>query len=106
VDLVLKVKAGSYNYLVRQLGSGNLTDTTTAPKRVTWQCKDAITKMQVPLVSLLIKGLNQQVSIARVTLSQGLLGQPHTIVMVKVWEPNMVLVVGAPTLALGTLSTN
>jgi hypothetical protein len=37
------------------------------------------------------------------------LGQPHIIVMVKAWELNKGLVVGAPTLAgaaPGTLSTN
>jgi hypothetical protein len=42
-------------------------------------------KMQVSLVGPLIKGLKQHVSIVRVTLSQGLLGQPHILVMVEVW---------------------
>jgi hypothetical protein len=65
--------------------------------------------MQVSLVGPLIKGLNQHVSIARVTVSQCFLSQPHIIVMVKVWEPNTVPVMGAPTVAgaaPGTLSPN
>jgi hypothetical protein len=69
VDLGLKVKAGSYKYLVPQLGSGKSLGYNNSPQKGSQVNAQIESQKCKSLVGLLVKGVNQQVSIARVTLS-------------------------------------